>query len=284
MPLSSALRPGRAASRADGGASDLLQRILQKVSVKATEGGLRAPRPFAQSSATRQPGSTSGYNRRVLELLPRMTALRGQALLADPRLNKQSAFSDSEREELGLRVCCHSGWRPSTSSCCGCAASCQNSPASWPRTFLRELHDRNETLFCTGCSSRTCRTHADRLHTHGRGGDPEYSHAFRRPRGCICNPVGPMTYRRPSPICSSVQTTWTHRGHRPRGDPRHRGLGVGGIDIAIGKISVYVAAAGWIRNARFLSCWMGTDRTGLLTDPGTSARNTPGCAVSSTTR
>ena len=38
----------------------------------------------------------------MLELLPRMTALRGQALLADPRLNKQSAFSDSEREELGL--------------------------------------------------------------------------------------------------------------------------------------------------------------------------------------
>ena len=32
----------------------------------------------------------------------RPTTLRGQALLADPRLNKQSAFTDSEREELGL--------------------------------------------------------------------------------------------------------------------------------------------------------------------------------------
>ena len=36
------------------------------------------------------------------ELPPRPTTLRGQALLADPRLNKQSAFTDEEREELGL--------------------------------------------------------------------------------------------------------------------------------------------------------------------------------------
>ena len=65
-----------------------------------------------------------------------------------------------------------------------------------------------------------------------------------------------MTYRRPSPICSSVQTTWTHRGHRLEAILGIGDWGVGGIDIAIGKISVYVAAAGWIRNARFLSCWM----------------------------
>ncbi|MCU0298620.1 MAG: hypothetical protein MUF33_08890, partial [Candidatus Nanopelagicales bacterium] len=36
------------------------------------------------------------------ELPERTTTLRGQALLADPRLNKQSAFSDAERVELGL--------------------------------------------------------------------------------------------------------------------------------------------------------------------------------------
>ena len=74
--------------------------------------------------------------------------LRGQALLADPRLNKQSAFTDSEREELGLvgllpqrvetidqqlaRV------RRQLSEHHGMLAK---------NVYLRELHDRNETLF-----------------------------------------------------------------------------------------------------------------------------------------
>jgi len=45
--------------------------------------------------------------------------------------------------------------------------------------------------------------------------------------------------------------------------------GVGGIDIAIGKISVYVAAAG-VDPERAIPVVLdvGTDRTGLLTDPG----------------
>jgi malate dehydrogenase (oxaloacetate-decarboxylating) len=53
-----------------------------------------------------------------------------------------------------------------------------------------------------------------------------------------------------------------------RRGPRHRRLGVGGIDIAVGKLAVYTAAAG-VDPARVIpvSLEVGTDNERLLNDP-----------------
>ena len=205
------------------------------------------------------------------ELPPRSTPLRGQALLADPRLNKQSAFTDSEREELGLvgllpqrvetidqqlaRV------RRQLSEHHGMLAK---------NVYLRELHDRNETLFY--------RLLIDDLpelmpivYTPTVGeAIREYSHAFRRPRGVYLQSRWPEDVPKafgnlglgPDDVDLIVATD--SEAILGIGD-----WGVGGIDIAIGKISVYVAAAG-VDPERAIPVVIdvGTDRTGLLTDPG----------------
>ena len=197
--------------------------------------------------------------------------LRGQALLADPRLNKQSAFTDSEREELGLvgllpqrvetidqqlaRV------RRQLSEHHGMLAK---------NVYLRELHDRNETLFY--------RLLIDDLpelmpivYTPTVGeAIREYSHAFRRPRGVYLQSRWPEDVPKafgnlglgPDDVDLIVATD--SEAILGIGD-----WGVGGIDIAIGKISVYVAAAG-VDPERAIPVVIdvGTDRTGLLTDPG----------------
>ncbi|MFN8184519.1 MAG: NAD-dependent malic enzyme [Candidatus Nanopelagicales bacterium] len=202
---------------------------------------------------------------------PRTTALRGQALLADPRLNKQSAFTDAEREELGLvgllpqrvetidqqlaRV------RRQLSEHHGMLAK---------NVYLRELHDRNETLFY--------RLLIDDLpelmpivYTPTVGeAIREYSHAFRRPRGVYLQSRWPEDVPKafgnlslgPDDVDLIVATD--SEAILGIGD-----WGVGGIDIAIGKISVYVAAAG-VDPERAIPVVIdvGTDRTGLLTDPG----------------
>jgi len=192
-------------------------------------------------------------------------------LLADPRLNKQSAFTDAEREELGLvgllpqrvetidqqlaRV------RRQLSEHHGMLAK---------NVYLRELHDRNETLFY--------RLLIDDLpelmpivYTPTVGeAIREYSHAFRRPRGVYLQSRWPEDVPKafgnlslgPDDVDLIVATD--SEAILGIGD-----WGVGGIDIAIGKISVYVAAAG-VDPERAIPVVIdvGTDRTGLLTDPG----------------
>lgn len=192
-------------------------------------------------------------------------------MLADPRLNKQSAFTDAEREELGLvgllpqrvetidqqlaRV------RRQLSEHHGMLAK---------NVYLRELHDRNETLFY--------RLLIDDLpelmpivYTPTVGeAIREYSHAFRRPRGVYLQSRWPEDVPKafgnlslgPDDVDLIVATD--SEAILGIGD-----WGVGGIDIAIGKISVYVAAAG-VDPERAIPVVIdvGTDRTGLLTDPG----------------
>ncbi len=171
----------------------------------------------------------------------------------------------------GLWAFCRSGWRPSTSSWAAFAGSWLSNPARLPRTsYLRELHDRNETLFY--------RLLIDDLpelmpivYTPTVGESiREYSHAFRRPRGVYLQSRWP----------EDVPVAFANLGLGPddvdllvaTDSEAILGIGdwgVGGIDIAIGKISVYVAAAG-VDPERAIPVVLdvGTDRTGLLTDPG----------------
>jgi malate dehydrogenase (oxaloacetate-decarboxylating) len=201
----------------------------------------------------------------------RHTTLRGQALLADPRLNKQSAFTDAEREELGLV-----GLLPQRVETIDQQLArvrrqlAEHTGMLAKNVYLRELHDRNETLFY--------RLLIDDLpdlmpivYTPTVGeAIREYSHAFRRPRGVYLQSRWPQDVPKafanlglgPDDVDLIVATD--SEAILGIGD-----WGVGGIDIAIGKISVYVAAAG-VDPERAIPVVIdvGTDRTGLLTDPG----------------
>ena len=146
--------------------------------------GLRAPRPFAQSSATRQPGSTSGVQPESARTPTRMTALRGQALLADLRLNKQSAFSDSEREELGLVGLLPQRVETIDQQLLRVRRQLSEQPSVLAKNvYLRELHDRNETLFYRLLIEDLPEL-MPIVYTPTVGeAIREYSHAFRRPAG-----------------------------------------------------------------------------------------------------
>jgi malate dehydrogenase (oxaloacetate-decarboxylating) len=207
----------------------------------------------------------------VPDLPERPTALRGQALLADPRLNKQSAFTDEERESLGLVGLLPQRVETIDQQLSRVRRQLAEQPGALAKNvYLRELHDRNETLFY--------RLLVDDLpelmpivYTPTVGeAIREYSHAFRRPRGVYLQSRWPDDVPKafanlqlgPDDVDLIVATD--SEAILGIGD-----WGVGGIDIAIGKISVYVAAAG-IDPERAIPVVLdvGTDRTGLLTDPG----------------
>jgi len=215
--------------------------------------------------------ASDGRTDSVNELPARRTTLRGQALLADPRLNKQSAFSDAEREALGLVGLLPQRVETIDQQLLRVRRQLAEQPGPLAKNvYLRELHDRNETLFY--------RLLIDDLpdlmpivYTPTVGESiREYSHAFRRPRGVYLQSRWPQ----------DVPKAFTNLGLGPddvdllvaTDSEAILGIGdwgVGGIDIAIGKISVYVAAAG-VDPERAIPVVIdvGTDRTGLLTDPG----------------
>ena len=111
--------------------------------------------------------------------------------------------------------------------------------------FLTNMRDRNEVLFY-----RVLTEHLEEMlpivYTPTVGKAIErYSHEYRRPRGSSSTSTTP---RRLSSRCATTAAGRSQCGsagrHRFRRHPRYRDQGVGGIDISIGKLDVYIAAAG----------------------------------------
>ena len=119
-----------------------------------------------------------------------MTALRGQALLADPRLNKQSAFSDSGREELGLVGLLPQRVETIDQQLLRVRRQLSEQPSVLAKNvYLRELHDRNETLFYRLLIEDLPEL-MPIVYTPTVGeAIREYSHAFRRPAGVSAIPL-----------------------------------------------------------------------------------------------
>jgi malate dehydrogenase (oxaloacetate-decarboxylating) len=198
------------------------------------------------------------------------TTLRGRQVLADPRINKGTAFTLPEREALGLIGVLPPKVATLEEQVRRVYAQYQLQPTGLAKhVTLNDLHDRNQVLFY-----RLLTDHLRELlpivYTPVVGEAIEhYSDQFRRPRGVYLSGDHPEW----------IESSLTAPGHGPDdidlivatdaeailgiGD-----WGVGGMGIAVGKLAVYTAAAGIDPN-RVLAVTLdvGTNRQALLDDP-----------------
>ncbi len=191
-------------------------------------------------------------------------------VLETPLLNKGTAFTRQERMALGLQ-----GLLPpaflSLDEQAERAYAQLHAQASdlLKNVFLEELHDRNEVLYY--------RVLADHLRellpivydpTVGEA-IKRYSHEYRRPRGVYLSIDAPdqieAALGSPDMGAEDVDLLVASDAEEILGIGD---WGVGGIDIAVGKLAVYTAAAG-VDPARVIpvSLDVGTDNEGLLNDP-----------------
>ncbi len=197
---------------------------------------------------------------------------RGFDVLRAPQINKGTAFTLEERKALGLM-----GLLPpavltieqQAERAYGLFQKQANDLAKY--TFLTALQDRNEMLFAHLLAEHVVEM-LPIVYTPTVGvAIQEYSHQYRRPRGVF------LSIDRPDEIEEALLNAEPGVGADDIdlivatdaeailgiGD-----WGVGGIDICVGKLAVYTAAAG-IDPSRTIPVMLdvGTNRQSLLDDP-----------------
>jgi malate dehydrogenase (oxaloacetate-decarboxylating) len=196
------------------------------------------------------------------------TSLTGQLLLDNPLLNKGSAFPESERREFGLLGLLPPHRSTVEEQLARTYENYRRKESDLERyVFLTALQDRNETLFY-----RLLQEHVSEMmpiiYTPTVGdGCRQYSHVFRRPRGLYIS--YPQRDEIPSILANAPskepEVIVVTDGERILG---LGDLGVGGMGIPIGKLSLYSLCAG-IHPAATLPIMLdaGTDNPELLDDP-----------------
>jgi malate dehydrogenase (oxaloacetate-decarboxylating) len=196
------------------------------------------------------------------------TSLTGQLLLDNPWLNKGSAFSQNERRQLGLVGLLPPHVSTIEEQLSRTYENYRRKQTDLERyVFLTALQDRNETLFY-----RLLQEHISEMmpiiYTPTVGeGCQQYSHVFRRPRGLYIS--YPNRYEIASLLANApedlVEVIVVTDGERILG---LGDLGVGGMGIPIGKLSLYTLCAG-IHPTTTLPILLdvGTDNLELLEDP-----------------
>jgi malate dehydrogenase (oxaloacetate-decarboxylating) len=198
------------------------------------------------------------------------TTLRGRQVLADRRINKGTAFSDTERAGLGLIGLIPAGHMTLDQQASRVYAQFGRQSSNLARNvLLNELQDRNEVLYY-----RVLADHLSEMlpviYTPTVGQAIEhYSHEYRRPRGVY------LSVDQPELIEQSLRAFGLESDEVDLLVATDAGAilgigdwGVGGMSIAVGKLAVYTAAAG-IDPGRAVPVMLdvGTDRQSLLDDP-----------------
>lgn len=195
-------------------------------------------------------------------------SLTGKSLLENPLLNKGSAFSEEERREFGLLGLVPPHVSTTEEQLTRTYESYKHKSTDLERyIYLVSLQDRNETLFY-----RLLQEHITEMmpviYTPVVGeGCKQYSHIWRRPRGLYIpytqrNDIGAVLANAPTKEVDVIVVT---DGERILG---LGDLGVGGMGIPVGKLSLYTLCAG-VPPARTLPIFLdvGTDNEELLRDP-----------------
>jgi malate dehydrogenase (oxaloacetate-decarboxylating) len=195
--------------------------------------------------------------------------LRGTSVLSSPLLNRGTAFTLAERGVLGLTGLLPEGVSTIDGQLRRVYGQYQRQPDDLAKNlYLAGLRDRNEVLFY-----RLLTEHISEMlpivYTPTIGTAIErYSYEFGRPRGVFMSVDHP----------SQVETAFRNYGLGPQDvdliiATDSEGIlgigdwGVGGIQIAMGKLAVYVAAAG-LHPRRIIPVVLdaGTDNPALLAE------------------
>ncbi|MCC5478633.1 NAD-dependent malic enzyme [Streptomyces barringtoniae] len=201
---------------------------------------------------------------------PLKITARGRAVLADPRINRGTAFTEAERRALDLVGLVPPHVLTQDEQVERAYAQYRAQPSDLAKNVnLTALHDRNEALFY-----RLVGDHLEEMlpivYTPTVGtAIRRYSNEYRRPRGIYLSVDAPGDIERSLRASGrgaddvDLIVATDGEGILGIGD-----WGVGGIDIAVGKLAVYTAAAG-IDPRRTLPVMLdvGTNRKELLDNP-----------------
>ena len=193
---------------------------------------------------------------------------RGLELLHDPLLNKGNAFTDEERDELGLRGLLPPHPAPMPEQVARVMSAYRAKTDEMEKfIYLTSLHDRNETLFY-----RVVVDNIEELMpiiytpTVGRACQL-YGQIFRRARGMFISidDAGRVADILENWPYDDVRAIVVTDGERILG---LGDLGANGMGIPVGKLSLYTACAG-VHPAVTLPVTldMGTDNETLLKEP-----------------
>lgn len=191
-------------------------------------------------------------------------------VLSDPIRNHGSAFSLDEREELGLTGRLPSAVLSLEEQARRAYQQLQVQGSDLAKNiFMEQLHDRNEVLYFKVLLDHLAELLPIVYDPVVGDAIEHYSHEYRRPRGIY------LSIDRPEEIESAFRTLGLESGDVDLivcsdaeeilgiGD-----WGVGGIQISVGKLAVYTAAAGIDpRRVIPVSLDVGTDNEALLNDP-----------------
>ncbi|MEE1763863.1 NAD-dependent malic enzyme [Streptomyces sp. SP18BB07] len=190
--------------------------------------------------------------------------------LVDPFRNRGVAFTQAERDELGLTGRLPSGVLTLEQQAKRAYQQLQAQDTDLAKNvYLEQLHDRNETLYYKVLTDHLVELLPIVYDPTVGEAIEKYSSEYRRPRGVF------LSIDRPDDIEKSFATLQL--------GPQDVDLivctdaeeilgigdwGVGGIQISVGKLAVYTAAAGVDpRRVIPVSLDVGTDREALLNDP-----------------
>jgi malate dehydrogenase (oxaloacetate-decarboxylating) len=208
--------------------------------------------------------------RRQKENMYHETKARGLAVLNSPQLNKGTAFTALERKTLGLTGLIPPEVSTLATQVTRAYMQYERLPdAVGKNVFLTALHDRNEVLFYR-LFSEHLREMIPIVNDLTVGMAIErYHHECRRPRGVYLS----------IDHVDEIEEAFSNLGAGPADidvvlatDAQHiLGIGdwgVGGIEVAIGKLAIYTAAGG-IDPSRVIPVMLdvGTNRESLLSDP-----------------